>query len=89
MAHVAVTAHLREHLPNGPVDVPGSDVDDILRGLFALSPALRGYLLDDQGVVRRHVAIFVDGQPILDRQGLHDPVNGNSEVFVMQALSGG
>jgi hypothetical protein len=35
------------------------------------------------------VAIFVDGQPILDRQHLGDQVDQEGEVFIMQALSGG
>ncbi len=50
---------------------------------------LRGYILDDQGRLRKHVAIFVDGAMIRDRRNLGDPVADGSEVFVVQALSGG
>ena len=50
---------------------------------------LRGYILDDQGRLRKHVAIFVDGNMIRDRLGLSDLVHLHSEVFVVQALSGG
>jgi hypothetical protein len=35
------------------------------------------------------VAIFVDGQMIGDRVRLTDPVHAGSEVYVIQALSGG
>jgi len=35
------------------------------------------------------MAVFVDNRPILDNDGLSDPVQPNSEVYVMQALSGG
>ena len=41
--------------------------------------------LDEQGEIRRHVVVFVDGE----RAGLNDPVNDSSEIHVMQALSGG
>jgi hypothetical protein len=50
---------------------------------------LRGYVVDDQGALRQHVAIFVDNRPISDRAGLGDKVRHDSEIFVMQALSGG
>jgi len=30
---------------------------------------LRGYVLDDQGILRRHVAIYVNGRLVDDRVG--------------------
>jgi hypothetical protein len=33
--------------------------------------------------------IFVDGRPIADRRGLSDPLGPESELDVIQALSGG
>jgi sulfur-carrier protein len=33
--------------------------------------------------------VFVDGQRVRDREGLSDPVHDLSEVYVMQALTGG
>jgi sulfur carrier protein ThiS len=50
---------------------------------------LRGYVLDDQGALRRHVAVYVNGRPIADRIGLSDPVGPDDEIHVFQALSGG
>jgi molybdopterin synthase sulfur carrier subunit len=50
---------------------------------------LRSYVLDDQDRVRRHVAIYVNGDRIADRDRLSDPVGESDEVFVFQALSGG
>jgi hypothetical protein len=52
-------------------------------------PRLRGYVLDDQGALRHHMMVFVDGEPIRDRARLSDLVRPTSEVYVMQALSGG
>ena len=47
------------------------------------------YVLDDQGALRRHVAIYVNGRAIGDRVRLTDPVAADDEIYVFQALSGG
>ena len=69
--------------------VPGGTVRAVLDGVFARQPRLRSYILDDQDRVRRHVAIYVNGDRIADRDHLSDPVSEADEVFVFQALSGG
>jgi len=46
-------------------------------------------VLDEQGHLRKHVVIFVDGQRVRDRERLDDTVRESSEVYVMQALTGG
>lgn len=62
---------------------------EALRQVFAENSKLAGYILDDQERLRKHVAIFVDGELIRDRVKLTDPVKPESRVDVMQALSGG
>ena len=52
----------------------GATVGAALALVFASRPALRGYVLDDQGALRRHVAVYVNGQPVHDRVRLTDPV---------------
>jgi molybdopterin synthase sulfur carrier subunit len=52
-------------------------------------PKLRGYILDDQGRLRRHVAVYVNGYPAKDRVTLSDRVGPRDEIAVFQALSGG
>jgi hypothetical protein len=39
--------------------------------------------------LRRHIAIFVDGRQVNDRETLADAVTENAEIYVVQALSGG
>jgi sulfur-carrier protein len=46
-------------------------------------------MLDDQGALRRHVAIYVNGRPVSDRARLTDAVAKDDEIYVFQALSGG
>ncbi len=60
-----------------------------LEAYFADRQRARLYVLDDQGELRRHMAIFVDGQLIADRRNLTDTVTENSVIDVLQALSGG
>ena len=60
-----------------------------LAAVFASRPALRSYVLDDQGALRRHVAVYVNGRLVSDRTGLSDPVGPRDEIYVFQALSGG
>jgi sulfur carrier protein ThiS len=64
-------------------------VREALDQVFSANPRLRGYVLDDQGRLRRHVVVFVDGEMVADRERLSDPVRPASSVLVMQALSGG
>jgi sulfur-carrier protein len=53
------------------------------------APGLVSYVYDDQGAIRKHVAVFVDGQMHLPRNDLTVHVAAHSKVFVAQALSGG
>jgi molybdopterin converting factor small subunit len=89
VVRVAFTANLQRHLSCPDQTVPGSTVRAVLDRVFAAEPRLRSYILDDQDRVRRHVAIYVNGDRIADRERLSDPVGDDDEVFVFQALSGG
>lgn len=92
MTVVRFTKNLQRHVacPVGTVDhVAGITIGEVLTGYFAQHPAVRTYVLDDQGGVRKHVTIFVGEQTIHDRTKLSDPVGPADEIYVMQALSGG
>ena len=89
MARVTFTANLARHLSCPPVEAPGETVREVLDQVFAENQAARSYVLDDQAALRKHMAIFVDGNQIRDRVRLSDPVPSNGEVYVLQALSGG
>lgn len=89
MPRVAFTRNLQRHVPCPPCVVAGGTVRESLEAAFALYPRLRGYVLDEHGGLRFHMAVFVDGVPIVDRRALGDPVGDSTEISVMQALSGG
>jgi sulfur-carrier protein len=89
MPQVTFTPNLRRHLDMPSMQVGGETVAAVFDQVFAAQPELRGYLLDDQGRLRRHVAVFVDGRRVKDTRRLGDAVSVDSEVCVVQALSGG
>ncbi|HEY1299129.1 MAG TPA: MoaD/ThiS family protein [Stellaceae bacterium] len=89
MSTVFFTSALRRFLPAAPAEIEAATVAQALARVFAAQPALRGYVLDDQGGLRRHVAIYVNGRQVIDRETLSDPVGPRDEIHVFQALSGG
>jgi sulfur-carrier protein len=89
MPRVTFTQHIARHVPCPTRDVEGRTVREALEAYFAEEPAVRGYVLDEQGTVRKHVVVFVDGDQTSDRTGLGDAVGASSVIYVMQALSGG
>ena len=89
MATVHFTRALQRHVDCPTSNVPGGTVRDVLDAYFDEHPAVRGYVLDDRGVLRRHVTIFVQGTQVVDRDNLTDALDTDDEVHVMQALSGG
>lgn len=89
MPVVEFTRNLASQTDAPSCRVEGATVREALDAVFALHPNLRCYILDDQGAVRTHVVVFADGVAVKDRSRLTDAVRPDSEIFVMQALSGG
>lgn len=89
MPKVVFTRNIQRHVQCPETIVSGDTLRAVLDNVFADNPAARGYFLDDQNALRKHVTIFVDNVMVRDRTGLNDPVGENSAVFVFQALSGG
>lgn len=89
MAKVIFTANLMRHVDCPPVQTDGKTVRDVLAKIFAENPRLKSYVVDEQFGLRRHMGIIVDGEIVRDRKRLSDPVESNSEIYVLQALSGG
>ncbi len=89
MPRVSFTANIQRHVPCPDTQVHGATVREALDAVFAANPLARSYVLDDQGSLRRHMIVFVDGVAIRDRVRLSDPVGAQSTIHVFQALSGG
>ncbi len=89
MVKVYFTSNLRRHVDCPVVECDGVSVRDVLGHVFKANGRLQTYVLDDQGAVRKHMRILVDGLAISDLEKQSDAVKPASEIWVMQALSGG
>ena len=89
MPTVAFAPALTRHVACPPQRVEAPTLRGALDAAFRAAPALRGYVLDDQGHLRANVVVFIDGQRNADRIALSDPLADDSTVHVLQALSGG
>lgn len=89
MAIVRFTANIQRHVPCPSQPVEARTVREALDAYFESNDEARGYVVDDQGALRKHMNVFVDGRLIHDRESLSDAVQSQSTIDVMQALSGG
>jgi sulfur-carrier protein len=89
MPKVAFTRALERFVKAPTMTVEGATLGEALDKVFQAYPALRGYVLDDQGAVREHVAIYLNGVVVRDRAKLSDRVGPTDEIYVFQALTGG
>ena len=89
MASVHFTPNLARHTECPTATLAAGTVAELLERYFEHWPAVRGFVLDDQGEVRKHVKVLVDGRNLRDRRRLSDALDPGSEVHVFQALSGG
>jgi hypothetical protein len=89
MAHVFFTQQLARFTTVPTVETGAARLRPALEAAFAANPLLRGYVLDDQGDLRENVVIFIDGRRCAERKRLDDPLQPDSKVYVLQALSGG
>jgi molybdopterin synthase sulfur carrier subunit len=86
---VNFTQNIQRHVKCPETRAAGGTVREVLDAVFSKIPLARGYVLDEQGALRKHMVIFLNGAAIHDRTELTDRVAANDEIYIMQALSGG
>jgi sulfur-carrier protein len=89
MITVEFANSLQRHKPCGPQQVGSGTLAQVLDAAFAAEPGLRHYVLDDQGHIRKHVAVFINTQMHLPRDAMQQPISDGSKVLVIQSLTGG
>lgn len=85
MARIRFSSNFDRHAATTVRDFAGTTVRSVLGDFFDEWPQLQGVILDDRGAVRPHVRVFVDGQPISDREHLSDAVSACGVIFVTEA----
>lgn len=89
MAQLIFTQQLARFLPVPQLATEAGNLRAALDQAFAGQPRLRSYVLDEQGHLRANVVIFIDGQRTREREQLDDALRPDSQVYILQALSGG
>jgi molybdopterin converting factor small subunit len=86
MALVRVRGQLRKLASDqGEHEVDGATVVDVLRELERAQPALAGWVLDERARIRRHINVFVNGEPA----GEAVEVAAGDRLDILPAISGG
>ena len=68
------------------VEAFGETLGDLLADMDMRFPGIRFRMIDEQDEIRKHIRIFINGEPVRD---LRRDIQGLDEVFIVQALSGG
>jgi molybdopterin converting factor small subunit len=82
--------HLREPLKRlagnrSEHAIAGGTVGELLTELERAHPAMGGWILDERGVLRRHINVFVNGE----LGGQETRVGAEDRVDILPAISGG
>jgi molybdopterin synthase sulfur carrier subunit len=89
MPSVRFTRNIQRHVECPTREVDGATVREVFDAYFRTNAQARGYVLDDLGRLRKHMAAFIDGRQIDDRESLSDQVPETAVVDIVQSLSGG
>ena len=85
MAVLRLRGPLKQLAGGAEHTLEGATVGDLLVALEGANPAMKGWVLDERGVLRRHINVFVNGEP-----GTQDTaLEADDRVDVLPALSGG
>ena len=86
MPRVILTGSIQQHVGGlGAIDVDGDTAGAVVSALEAAYPALRGWVVDERGMLRRHVKLFLHGSAV----GLEAALRHDDELHIVAAISGG
>ncbi|GAB3654566.1 MoaD/ThiS family protein [Ramlibacter alkalitolerans] len=89
MPTVEFAPALTRHVDCPRQQVQAQTLGAALEAAFRAAPALKAYVLDEQGAVRKHVAVFLNGDMLPRETALAQAVAAQDRVMVIQALTGG
>lgn len=71
------------------LDAPCATVREALGALATRWPAVVDRILDEQGVLREHVNVFVGDESVRFLDGLATKLDGQETIMIVPAVSGG
>jgi molybdopterin converting factor small subunit len=83
---VLIASPLRSYTGADEVEAAGATLGALLADLDTRYPGIRFRMIDEQDAVRKHIRLFINGQPVKD---LTHRIGESDEVCIVQALSGG
>ncbi len=92
MPSVEMTQHLYRFFPqlkDRVITVPAGSVAEVLQAINEIAPGFTDYVLDERGVLRRHVNLCINNTVVVDKTKLTDRIPEDGTVYIFQALSGG
>lgn len=84
--HVTIPSPLHSYTGASEVDAAGRDLGELLADLDRQFPGFRFRMVDEQGRIRRHMRVFVNGAQTFS---LDVALTPQDRVAIVQALSGG
>ena len=69
--------------------VSGNSVREALNNLFTEEPQLRVHILDEMAQPRRHILLYANDQDTRWIGGLDAAISNNTDLTIIQAVSGG
>jgi molybdopterin synthase sulfur carrier subunit len=88
-ACVTFAASLQRHIPCAPQNIKPASLREVLKTALLAAPDLSHYVFDDQGNIRKHVAVFINRDMLQNRTDLTQILKAGDQVLVVQALTGG
>ena len=86
MAVVHVRGPLRDLAGGrGEHELDGGTLIELLRGFERSNPSASGWILDERGLIRRHINVFVNGERGYEQTEVPD----DARVDVIPAITGG
>lgn len=90
MPKINFTSALKRFFPGiGETRIKAKNLPELLDKLEKTYPGIKDYIVEEDGSLRQHINIFVEGQLIVDRTFLSDQIQEEDEILIFQALSGG
>ena len=86
---VTFAPSLQRHIPCPPQSVAPASLREVIKTALLAAPDLSHYVFDDQGNIRKHVAVFINRDMLQNRADLTRTLSAGDQVLVVQALTGG
>ncbi|MDY6935631.1 MAG: MoaD/ThiS family protein [Spirochaetota bacterium] len=87
---IRVPASLKKFLgDNDHVICEGNTIEECINDLDAMHSGFKEMVLDSEGQISNSLLIFIDGENILNLDGLTTPVNDGNEISIIPYAAGG